>query len=160
MNSYDKNRRRSITVYSEILAAFTIDHGDTKSMGSPLLVSYHDNDHYNSVRNKLHPRIPSKVMVPRSNGQTKRNVTRYVSEIDTVTTCLSKAQVADNAQKTNIKRSAPCPCGSGLRYKKCCLAKQKQTKRFERQKKREPESYSDTSEGENPQDNMFRVVAI
>ena len=31
-----------------------------------------------------------------------------------------------------VKKNAPCPCGSGLRYKKCCLAKQKHAARLER----------------------------
>ena len=28
----------------------------------------------------------------------------------------------------NIGRNDPCPCGSGVKYKRCCLAKEKQTK--------------------------------
>lgn len=157
--------RRSITVYSETLAAFTIDHGSKKPMGTDLLVSYHDNDHYNSVRNKLHPPTPSKVL-PRASARTKRDNHDRSKEpdIDALTTCLSKSQITD-PQKANIKRSAPCPCGSGLRYKKCCLAKQKQTKRTEQQRKRrdpEGEHFSEaTSQDETSQDNnIFRVVAI
>ena len=45
------SRRRNITVYSSNLAAFTIHHDNNKgSSGPDLLLSYHDNDHYNSVR--------------------------------------------------------------------------------------------------------------
>jgi uncharacterized protein YecA (UPF0149 family) len=32
----------------------------------------------------------------------------------------------------SVKKNAPCACGSGLRYKKCCLAKQKHAARLER----------------------------
>jgi len=163
--------RRSITVYSETMAAFTIDHGAKKPMGSDLLVSYHDNDHYNSVRDKLHRPTPSKNVMPRSSPRsTTRDNDNHrrqrESDIDTVTTCLSKSQINADSPQKYIKRSAPCPCGSGFRYKKCCLAKQKQTKRNERLKRRddpEGESFSDAaSQDETSQDNnnMFRVVAI
>ncbi len=30
--------------------------------------------------------------------------------------------------KTKIGRNAPCPCGSGLKYKRCCLKKEKKTR--------------------------------
>jgi len=32
-----------------------------------------------------------------------------------------------------VGRNAPCPCGSGVKYKKCCLDKQSQAKRNETQ---------------------------
>ena len=32
-----------------------------------------------------------------------------------------------------IKRNLPCPCGSGIKYKKCCLRKER--KQFEEQLK-------------------------
>lgn len=37
-----------------------------------------------------------------------------------------KAQVSDNAVESNKKigRNDPCPCGSGRKYKKCCMPKQ------------------------------------
>ncbi|MDP7135072.1 MAG: SEC-C metal-binding domain-containing protein, partial [Planctomycetota bacterium] len=25
---------------------------------------------------------------------------------------------------SKVKRNAPCPCGSGKKYKKCCMAKE------------------------------------
>jgi hypothetical protein len=31
----------------------------------------------------------------------------------------------------NIGRNDPCPCGSGLKYKKCCLLKLEDMKRVE-----------------------------
>jgi tetratricopeptide (TPR) repeat protein len=37
------------------------------------------------------------------------------------------AATCDDAQAViNIGRNAPCPCGSGKKYKKCCLAKDEQ----------------------------------
>jgi len=34
---------------------------------------------------------------------------------------------------TKIGRNAPCPCGSGLKYKKCCLDKEDKHKNPSRQ---------------------------
>ena len=154
------------------MAAFTIDHGAKKAMGSDLLVSYHDNDHYNSVRNKLHPPTPSRVTIP-SNGHSgtrsssNRHKSRGHSEVDALTDSMSKSCINEKnnflAVPSNIKRSAPCPCGSGLRYKKCCLAKQKEAKRLDRikgNKDSEEEEFSDESEDRGETQEAFRVVAI
>jgi len=165
--------QRPIIVYSETLAAFTIDHGDSRSMGSDLLVSYHDNDHYNSVRNKLHPPKPSRVNVPPPNGETDKQIKNNEhifpgsSEIENVTTSLSKTLITTEPEKTevsiqkNLKRSAPCPCGSGLRYKKCCLAKQKYATRMIRLKaKRQAEERDSSEVNDSRSPELFRVVAI
>jgi hypothetical protein len=81
---------------------------------------------------------------------------------------LSKSHIGTESERTeieikkNIKRSAPCPCGSGLRYKKCCLARQKHATRVERLKAKRQVEEDDLSEtnddGGSPE--MFRVVAI
>ena len=31
---------------------------------------------------------------------------------------------------TKVSRNAPCPCGSGLKFKKCCMAKVPEKHRF------------------------------
>uniref|UniRef100_A0A7S4AAF6 OTU domain-containing protein n=1 Tax=Pseudo-nitzschia australis TaxID=44445 RepID=A0A7S4AAF6_9STRA len=192
--------RRNITVYSETLDAFTVDHGESKSMGPDLLVSYHDNDHYNSVRNKLHPPKPSFIEnLPTMNyDRTTRTTSTATTstiqinnnnetetlhrdespEIECVTSSLSELPLSgdDNNNKPNEeaatgikatknpKRSAPCPCGSGFRYKKCCLAKQKHATRVERLKAKKQEEEedlsSDTEEEKERSPEMFRVVAI
>lgn len=152
------------------MAAFTIDHGAKKSMGSDMLVSYHDNDHYNSVRNKLHPPKPSEVIIPpkeRRMIQNNGHKSQEQPEVDTVINALSKSCISEKnnvvAVQKNVKRSAPCPCGSGLRYKKCCLAKQKQAKRLDRIKANrtiEEEGFSDGSDDKGETQEIFRVVAI
>ena len=143
-------------------------------MGSDILVSYHDNDHYNSVRNKLNPPKPTRVAIPsnaQSGAKSKSNghKSRGQSEIENVTTTLSKSYINEKknvvaAMQENVKRSAPCPCGSGSRYKKCCLAKQKEAKRMDRIKGKreedEEEGISEGSEGGRETQEMFRVVAI
>ena len=152
------------------MAAFTIDHGAKKSMGSDLLVSYHDNDHYNSVRNKSHPPKPSEVIIPskeRMRTQSNGNKSQEQPELDTVTDSLSKSCISEQNNvavvQKNVKRSAPCPCGSGLRYKKCCLAKQKQAKRLDKiqaNRNIEEDGVSDGSEDNGETQEIFRVVAI
>ena len=168
-NSY----RRTITVYSETLAAFTIDHGDSPKMGSNLCVSYHDNDHYNSVRNKLHPPKPLSVnpssMISQRDAQfnRKENSKLRPSEIENVTDSLLQSSITNKPEKIeisiqkNLKRSAPCPCGSGLRYKKCCLAKQKHATRIERlraKKENDEDGMPDVNDERSPE--LFRIVAI
>jgi hypothetical protein len=52
-------RRRNVSVFTPDLALYTIEHGsDKKSAGPDLLLSYHDNDHYNSVRNSRASKPP------------------------------------------------------------------------------------------------------
>lgn len=140
--------QRKITVYSQTLAAFRIDHGESSSLGPDLLVSYHDNDHYNSVRNKLRPPTP----VTMNNdiaAQVKQHNNIFTNS--DLESSLSKISLKESEEKEtytekNIKRSAPCPCGSGLRYKKCCLAKQKHLTRIERLKAKNQER-EDEEEG-------------
>jgi len=166
--------QRTITVYSETLAAFTIDHGDSKRMDSDLCVSYHDNDHYNSVRNKLYSPKPSQVNRPSLSAERdvhiKNNTNEKMesSEIENLATSLLESSITTKSEKTgisiqkNVKRSAPCPCGSGLRYKKCCLAKQKETTRMDRMKAKkqcDEDGMSDVNDDRRSQE-MFRIVAI
>jgi len=44
-----------------------------------------------------------------------------------------------------VGRNDPCPCGSGLKYKKCCLPKDREKKKIERELIEKKESnYEDT----------------
>jgi len=170
--------QRNVTVYSETLAAFTVDHGDSRSLGSDLLVSYHDNRHYNSVRNKLNPPKPIRVKHPPVNrrrtdtkANNNKNIDQQSSDIEEVTTSLSNLPITDEPEQIAIqntkavKRSAPCPCGSGLRYKKCCLAKQKSAARMKKlraKREADEEGVEDfpVAKGSESSPEMFRVVAI
>jgi hypothetical protein len=67
--------RRKITVFSATLAAFTIDHGESESSGPDLLVSFHDNDHYNSVHNNDAAPKPSVKRKARSINKAEPNST-------------------------------------------------------------------------------------
>lgn len=65
--------RRNITVYSSSLAAFTIHYdGDSYSSGPDLLLSYHDNDHYNSIRMNNISKFPRPLPRSSSESSTKQ----------------------------------------------------------------------------------------
>jgi len=137
--------RRKIRVYSALLSAITIDHGGSESLGPDLLVSFHDHEnHYNSVRNRKAP--PKKVA---TNYFTQEQEPELDPENDTgegnrvdpqevlpeQTTEIyhynepaleGKMQGLSISENNPVHKSAPCPCGSGQKYRKCCK-KQKQS---------------------------------
>ena len=173
--------RRKITVFSANMAAFTIDHGESESTGPDLLVSFHDNDHYNSVRNMDEPNPKPPPQRRKDPKQAKKKsksdssvdsenvsgTTETTSGTDTTastTTSLSELSVEDTKEKvaaTPVKKGAPCPCGSGRKYKKCCLAKEKHAARIE---KMQSEKSSDCAAEDEDEDVVmkgnFRVLQI
>lgn len=80
------------------LSAMTIEHGCKNSSGDDLHVSFHDNDHYNSVHFCSQPRVS-------------------VHETDDAIEVIK--------ERSPHSAKAACPCGSGKRYKKCCRARSK-----------------------------------
>lgn len=124
-------------VFSAEQAAFTIPHADKGSpLGPDLLLSYHDSDHYNSVRSNL------KASVPKISAPVHRN---------------SDDVVSDKEKKKTVKRSDPCTCGSGMTYKKCCFSKENTETRRQKQTKNNKDTSSDT--GDSLEEN-FKVMAI
>ena len=130
-------RRRDIVVFSADLAAFTIPHGGSgkkKPAGPDMLLSYHDNDHYNSIRDNSVNKPPIIQKKDEAYGMVDDNESNET--VDDSTNQSSTADKASNAysnaikpRKRPVKKSAPCPCGSGLRYKKCCWNKEKHGKK-------------------------------
>ena len=136
--------RRKITVFSATLAAFTIDHGKETSGGPDLMLSYHNNDHYNSVRNKKFPPKPVahqqyKLQTDKKQGN-NHSVERKLSTYwDTTITSISELSIEDadeteKSHKNPTKKNSQCPCGSNLKYKKCCLAKEKRAAKLKKVK--------------------------
>ena len=176
--------RRNITVFSASLAAFTIEHGHpTKDPAGPdLMLSYHDNDHYNSVRdNKAgKPPPPIKTYTKQdTQNSTSSTSTAVVSDVPD-DNCQSietepmetdpieeKEKRHNESKKVSPKKKASnnkprkndvCPCGSGLRYKKCCLAKEKHQARLKARAGNEP---VDEKPEEMPEmSGNFRVLKI
>jgi hypothetical protein len=128
------------------LSAYTIEPGDEKPNGPDILVSFHDNDHYNSVRDEKSPPKPpprrniSKGVLSRrrqsreqSSDTTVATSTTTVSTESDMSVEVKLSTEMDNLHLTkHIKKSAPCPCGSGQRYKKCCHGKDKLASRLEK----------------------------
>lgn len=128
------------------------------------MVSFHDNNHYNSVRDsKAKPpkQKPTKALNRNLSGSSSRDSTLNesdktssdVTSSTTVSSSLSELSVderPDPATKQpeenakSVKKNDPCPCGSGKRYKKCCLAKEKHAARLRKLK----EKAGEVSEGE------------
>lgn len=143
---------RKVTVFSAVLSAYTIEP-DKKSDGPDLLVSYHDNDHYNSVRdNKAPHRSPPK----RTNRKPSNDKDGSDGTATSVSTSSSLSEISSPSEsrataKVPIDKKAVCPCGSGQRYKKCCLAKEKHAARLNKMKKVESRGRNDESENDSPE---------
>jgi hypothetical protein len=168
------------------MATFTIDHGENESDGPDMLVSFHDNDHYNSVRDKKHrpkPAIPetrkggnkrnkasdSSVKTTKPKGKVVEDVEEAPAPDATLSTTksMSEMTVKDGEETSNepqkpVKKNSPCPCGSGQRYKKCCFAKKKHAARV--QKLRGTEAAQEEKDDESSQEidtkGNFRVLHI
>ena len=130
---------RNVTVFSAALSAYTIEP-DKKPNGPDLLLSFHDNDHYNSVRDeKASPHPPIKYCKPKSKRLHNRQPETYGAD-STSTTATSSVSDACSAIKENttakitVSKKGVCPCGSGQRYRKCCLAKEKHAARLDKMK--------------------------
>jgi hypothetical protein len=170
--------RRKVTVFSASLAAFTIDHGEKESAGPDMLISFHDNAHYNSVRDKKS--LPKQASSNSDKGkekgtQQKKKVNGSSESTKTNDTAISArnsmSELTMNCAATDEKpardtqlKSAPCPCGSGQRYKKCCGSK-KHAARVQKLKEGSANEGSAKEEGRIPTEeevnmNGFRVLQI
>eukprot|EP00542_Grammatophora_oceanica_P018469 CAMPEP_0194033046 /NCGR_PEP_ID=MMETSP0009_2-20130614/5857_1 /TAXON_ID=210454 /ORGANISM="Grammatophora oceanica, Strain CCMP 410" /LENGTH=347 /DNA_ID=CAMNT_0038673655 /DNA_START=340 /DNA_END=1383 /DNA_ORIENTATION=+ len=122
--------RRNIVVYSHYAIA-TIEHGAKKAAGPDLMVSFHDNDHYNSVRDgkRGKPPPPLKFMPELDDTSSKTKATDEETASTTTELTNTPPQVDDSKRlppKTSKKKKGgPCPCGSGIKYKECCRKKDK-----------------------------------
>lgn len=177
--------RRTINIFSPT-GAFSIEIGHDDESGDKLLLSYHDNGHYNSVRDE------NTAIKPITNGSTAAHTARDVSsannggkkkkkkkrdkanslrmdgdeeekkdggelEVAEATNDESREEdsskrigesegpvndAADNDSKRQLvlRKNDPCPCGSGLRYKKCCLATEKSRVRAAKWKEKHVEA--------------------
>jgi OTU domain-containing protein 3 len=136
---------RKVTVFSAALSAYTIEP-DVKPSGPDILLSFHDNDHYNSVRDEKAPprpilkRIKEKSKTTEPRVLAKQVLERTATSSTTASTISEALSVSESkgTAKAPVDRKAVCPCGSGQRYKKCCLAKEKHATRLGKMKRIEP----------------------
>jgi hypothetical protein len=201
--------QRRIRVFSGNMAAMNIDYDSSESPHGPeLLVSYHDNDHYNSVRDTTRrgkPPVPKKTYPTSTDQMTEED--EYEDDIRTSDTesptisgtddvlsdlpeneviqhdedgeCIEVTLPSNNnlnetrqrkkAKTTTIKANALCPCGSNLKYKKCCKGKDRREAVL-RSSKEKKVSDKDNLPGDNAMDEdairqpamegKFRVLTI
>lgn len=184
--------RRTITVYSPT-GAFSIESGHDEESGDKLLLSYHGQDHYNSIRDentKIKPVSVSTDKTKNSNGKKKKKGKSGLEDdekkddIDEGACTSGAAKRVDNDKthsddggdnavakdkqqpEKTLRKNDPCPCGSGLRYKKCCLAAEKSKARATKWKEKNGIK-GDDGETENDNDGetdevegSFRVLKI
>ena len=195
--------RRTITVFNPT-GAFSIDCGHDDESGDKLLLSYHDNGHYNSVRDdsrKLTPPKFSDRSTQNGNlgGRKKKGKRQNVGNDEkkeerdaepnarSTTSCspependnhkeadgeksdTCKKEKETKAKQVIVRKNDPCPCGSNLRYKKCCLAVEKSKARAEKWKAKhggndgDNDSKESADEGDHHYEDLdgtFRVLKI
>jgi hypothetical protein len=136
-SSHAVTASRNIKVFSSAVA-YTIEHGAAQSAAADLMVSYHDNDHYNSVRNtrasKPPPpikKIPTKVPCESTasiRGEDELCVsyeTKGESAVGGEKNEKPTGAQKDKLTRKDIRKGGLCPCGSGNSYRKCCRRNEK-----------------------------------
>uniref|UniRef100_A0A7S4REW0 OTU domain-containing protein n=1 Tax=Ditylum brightwellii TaxID=49249 RepID=A0A7S4REW0_9STRA len=148
--------QRNILVFS-VTGAFSLESGHERTSGPDLLISFHEDAHYNSVRDnnaappKIRPRTDDETISSfrnssrikkndlsrnRKNDQNESSSSPKEKKDETSTTTEPVKKRGKNGGGSNDhhhqqqQRNGSCPCGSSLRYKKCCLAKEKTQKRL------------------------------
>jgi OTU-like cysteine protease/SEC-C motif len=140
--------RRNITVFSNT-SAMRIPHGQKQSSGPDLLLSYHDNDHYNSVHDTTQqqnkPMDPPESAAAMMMEQAPSEQTCDTEEIScrSMGVCCepqgsvldatpssppasAEEQTAPSSKPTaTTKKNSPCYCGSGKKYKRCCWERER-----------------------------------
>lgn len=157
---------RNITVFSANLSALNICHGSKKSSGADLLLSYHDNDHYSSVRDATTKTKPLDKPPPNTNTPDRKVAKKLRSPKKGSACALSDEGSAllnesDKEKGEKMKRPIPapkkknalCPCGSGLKYKRCCYLGERRETRSRKAKGSE----DSTVENDKSSDDTFEM---
>jgi hypothetical protein len=127
--------RRNITIFSAV-NAINIGTGDETPEGPDILLSYHENSHYNSVHDEevlSRFKKTNAQSTDKNKVKNRRNKINPTDQENDVGITLKEDDEQRDGSKEKIKRNDLCPCGSGFRYKKCCLAiekSRKKTKQF------------------------------
>lgn len=160
--------RRNIKVFSSI-AAYTIEHGAKESTAPDLMVSYHDNDHYNSVHSTKgkKPPPPVKTIAPSVAMESIRSTdsTHLGDESYNSSEARKRDGKADETKSPNSrittkeigKKGGKCPCGSGYSYRKCCRKKEQNSKTT---RKSSDVGKTDESAKEHFVEHGFKVLKI
>jgi hypothetical protein len=173
-----KQHSREITVFASGMSAFSVGPGDDKKPSEPpVLLSFHENEHYNSVRDGAVGKPPPPIktfkkfddeMDPQSidaGTDTDEDLYEEDDEESGAPQLENGGTESESPDFTGmqkvVKKSAPCPCGSGLRYKKCCWTKQKHAERLRKLGINESTTeFSPSSDEEEDPASCFRVMKI
>jgi len=159
---YKRNIKVFSSEYSNGVLSIEYDddaraYGDDSS--GDLILAYHGNDHYNSVI-RLNSKQPTSLH-PSSKDRKKNNNSKSADDTNNSNDGNVNCQDRDNPTPSNEgtesrsssnsdtrppTRGSDCPCGSGKKYKKCCMAQEKAKKR---RAKFAAENHHDTEEGSN-----------
>lgn len=134
--------KRQVTIFSSD-GVFNIGI-DEEPSGPDILLSYHENSHYNSVHDETAISLHE-----------KKNAVR--EEEKTSPSCEVGGKSSKNGigkSKSAPKKNDPCPCGSNLRYKKCCLAIDKSRIRSEKYKEKTKGTESTNNVNDNDEDSI------
>mmetsp|Transcript_37241 Transcript_37241/g.78542 ORF Transcript_37241/g.78542 Transcript_37241/m.78542 type:complete len:333 (-) Transcript_37241:115-1113(-) len=171
---YKRNIMLFSSEYSNGVLSITCDDKD-KDDGDDLLLSYHGNDHYNSVRSihKKQSTTTSKSNNSSSTSSSKSNKkkggTKSIDEDIDATNATTNANnnasqsttAAEKGRSRPPTRGSNCPCGSGLKYKKCCMSAEKSKKRLAKhleEKQDDDDGLDEKKNGEFIGD--FKVLSI
>ena len=172
--------KRNIIVFSGEYSngALHITCDDKEEGSDDLLLSYHGNDHYNSVHPiggkkqlMIQPKGDSSESATTTNRKKKKGGGAQNDEVDN--NVAAEDTTAQSTTTTTTTRTRPptrgstCPCGSGLKYKKCCMATEKSKMRLAKHM----EKHGAEEDGKNPDDDEdekkedafigdFRVLTI
>ncbi|KAL7535381.1 hypothetical protein ACHAXR_006454 [Thalassiosira sp. AJA248-18] len=148
---------------------------DKEKDGGDLLLSYHGNDHFNSV----HPIggggvLRSKQSTKSTDGPSssteknqKNGNNNQQTNVETATDQAEATTQSASAEKSSRSRpptrGSNCPCGSGVKYKKCCMAQEKSKKRLAKHVAKHGEDDITENPDEKKEDEFigdFRVLTI
>lgn len=124
--------RRRITIYS-VSGVYNIEPNVDELPEHDLLLSYHENSHYNSIFDEnIFKQYSGRQKVSNPSKSNKTKNLSETSDENTSTSVHHKIEQSNGHKKNkrvSQQRNNLCSCGSGLRYKKCCLPKEKMKER-------------------------------
>jgi OTU domain-containing protein 3 len=193
---------RGIKVFSHVYAGGVLRFGSRvdDSDDNDFLLSYHGNDHYNSVHmtfegvknrrlkqqqqgGERYPLQTDRRSAAANSSSSSNNddpfqlgeeketsTTQSITATMTTTNVDNNNNQSDNDSKrqnnnntTKLKKGSTCPCGSGLKYKKCCLAREKAKKRLAKLLLDDDDDYVDDDDKEKKTEEFlgeFKVLNI
>ena len=143
-NKYNDKKGKTKYEYSEYE-----EHEGIVYFGD-LLLSYHENDHYNSVHS-IQDKSKTGNQSNDNNGSTNKD-----SKTNDSTSSSMALSMKSSSRKP--RKGADCPCGSGIKYKKCCAAKEKSKARAAKIREKNGEVTEDEKKDEL--DDGFKVLTI